>query len=356
MSADLTFVYQALPSRVVFGAGSLARLPAEVARLGAARALVLTTPEQRETGERVAALLGDRAAGVYPYAMMHVPIEVARAARQEAAARGADCCVAIGGGSTIGLGKAIALESATPIVAVPTTYAGSEMTPIWGLTEGGAKRTGRDMKVLPRTVIYDAELTLTLPPMLSATSGMNAIAHRVEALYAADANPIVSMMSEESIRALAESLPVLVRAPSDLAARSRAQYGCWLAGTALGSVGMALHHKLCHTLGGSFNLPHAEVHTIVLPNATAYNRAAAPAAMARIGRALGVADAAVGLFDLATGLGARMQLAEIGMREADLDRAAEIATQSPYDNPRPIERDAIRALLQDAYDGRRPSQ
>mgnify|MGYP005841446699 CR=1 FL=1 len=351
----LAFTFQGLPSRVVFGERSLDRLADEVARLGCTRALVLSTPEQRATAEEVARRLGERAAGVYAAAVMHVPLEVAQAARAEAQRLAADCCVAVGGGSTIGLGKAIALAFGLPIVAVPTTYAGSEMTPIWGLTEAGVKRTGRDLRVLPRTVIYDPLLTLSLPPALSATSGFNAIAHSVEALYAEDANPIVSLMAEESIRALARALPAIVARPQDRAARSQAQYGCWLAGYALGSVGMALHHKLCHTLGGTFDLPHAEVHTIVLPHAVAYNRAAAPEAMDRIARALGAADAAQGLYDLAARLGAKLRLAEIGMPADGLDRAAELAVTSPYHNPRPVTRDGVRALLQDAFDGRRPA-
>ena len=351
----LAFTYQGLPSRVVFGEGSLDRLPDEVARLGLSRALVLSTPEQHASAEDAARRLGDRAAGVYPKAVMHVPVEVARGAREEATRVGADCCVAIGGGSTIGLGKAIALEFGLPIIAVPTTYAGSEMTPIWGMTEGSVKRTGRDFRVLPKTVLYDPLLTLTLPPALSVTSGMNAIAHSVEGLYAEDANPIVSMMAEESIRALAAALPRIVADPKDLEARAQAQYGCWLAGHTLGSVGMALHHKLCHTLGGTFNLPHAETHTIVLAHAAAYNRTAAAAAMARVAKALGAEDAATGLYDLARSLGARLRLADIGMPADGLDRAADLATTNPYFNPRPVTRDCVRALLQDAYDGRRPA-
>lgn len=359
MSAATTvtsFTYEQLPGRVVFGAGSLDKLAEEVARLGAERAIVLSTPEQRASAEDAARRLGNRAAGVFAQAVMHVPIETARAAREEARRLGADAAVAVGGGSTIGLGKAIALESGLAIIAVPTTYAGSEMTPIYGLTEGGAKKTGRDRKVLPRTVLYDPLLTLTLPPALSATSGMNAIAHCVEALYAVDANPIVSMWAEEGIRALAGALPVVVQKPGDVAARSDALYGAWLAGASLGAVGMALHHKLCHTLGGSFNLPHAETHTIVLPHATAYNAAAAPEAMRRISRALGGGgDAARGLFDLASRLGAPVALKSLGVREADLDRVADIAVREPYPNPQPLERGGIRRLLQDAWEGRRPT-
>ena len=359
------FAYDTLPARVIFGACSLDGLADEVARLGAAKALVLSTPRQRPLAEDVAARLGDRVAGIYDQAVMHVPIETAAAARDEARRRGADACVAVGGGSTIGLAKAIAMAHGLPIIAVPTTYAGSEMTPFWGLTEGGVKKTGRDPKVLPRTVIYDPTLTVGLPVAVSAASGMNAIAHCVEALYAEDANPITSLMAEEGIRALARSLPIVVAAPADLEARGAALYGAWLAGAALGAVGMALHHKLCHTLGGSFNLPHAETHTIVLPHAAAYNRTAAAAAMARVAGALGVetlgvetlgaADAPTGLYDLAAGLGAKLALRDIGLAEADLDRAADIATGNPYYNPRPVTREAVRALLDDAFHGRRPA-
>jgi len=348
------FVYDQLACRVVFGAGTFDKLATEVDRLGLSKLLVLSTPGQVKLAEEVARRLGARAAGLYPHARMHVPIETAQAARAEARRLGADGAVAIGGGSTIGLGKAIALESGLPIVAIPTTYAGSEMTPIYGLTEGGAKKTGRDAKVLPRTVIYDPLLTLGLPAKISGPSGMNAIAHCVEALYAENANPATSLMAEEGIRALAHSLPRIAADLGDLDARGDALYGAWLAGISLGAVGMALHHKLCHTLGGSFNLPHAETHTIVLPHAAAYNSEAAPEAMQRIARALGGKEAAAGLYDLAAALGAPLALKEIGLQEQDLDHAAEIATRNPYYNPRPVSRDGIRRLLEDAFHGRRP--
>ena len=349
------FIHNALPGRVVFGTGSLAKLSEEIERLGARRALVLCTPQQREQARDVAARLGTRCAGIFDQAVMHVPIETARAARAEARRLDADCAVAVGGGSTTGLGKAIALESSLPILAIPTTYAGSEMTPIYGITEDGLKKTGRDARVLPRTVIYDPTLTLGLPTGLSATSGMNAIAHAVEALYAEDANPVTSMLAAEGIRALGQGLPRVVAEPLNLEGRSRCLYGAWLCGAVLGSVGMALHHKLCHTLGGSFNLPHAETHTVVLPHAVAYNRAAAPEAMELAGAALDAEDAARALYALARALGAPLALKDIGMRESDLDRAAEIATQSPYYNPRPVEYGAIRKLLDDAFHGREPA-
>lgn len=347
------FVYDSLPSRVVFGARSLDSLPAELDRLGCKRALILATSRAR--AEDVVRRLGDRVAGVYDKAVMHVPIDTARNAREEARRLDADISIAVGGGSTIGLAKAIALELGLPILAIPTTFSGSEMTPIWGLTESGVKRTGRDAKVLPRVVIYDPTLTLTLPPAVAGPSGMNAIAHCVEALYAENANPIVSLMAEEGIRALGESLPTVVSKPDDIEAHITALYGAWLAGACLGSVGMALHHKLCHTLGGNFNLPHAETHTVILPYATAYNQAATPAAMRRLSRAFGGASPATALFELARKLKAPASLQEIGMREDDLDRAAQLATQNPYYNPRPVTLDSIRALLQEAFHGRPPS-
>jgi maleylacetate reductase len=349
------FVYDQPATRVIFGAGSLARVPEEVKRLGAKRAIVLSTPEQRGEAEDVARRLGEVSAGVYAEAVMHVPIETARAAREEGRRRDADCYVAIGGGSTVGLGKAIALESGLPIVAVPTTFAGSEMTSIYGITEGGVKKTGKDRKVLPKTVIYDPTLTLTLPARIAGPSGMNAMAHCVEALYAQEANPIISLLAAEGIRALARSLPVVVGEPNNLAAHADALYGAWLGGTVLGAVGMAIHHKLCHTLGGSFNLPHAEVHTVILPYAAAYNQEAVPDTMQVVAEALASKSAAQGIYDLSVRIGAPVALKDIGMPLDGLDRAAEIATQNPYYNPRPVEYEGVRKLLEDAYYGKRPN-
>lgn len=348
------FVYQAPPTRVVFGAGRVAELPAEVDRLGARRALVLSTPGHAGSAKEVAALLGDRAVGVFAGAAMHTPVEVTERALTVAIERHADCLVALGGGSTIGLAKALALRTGLPQVAVPTTYAGSEVTPILGQTRNGVKTTQRTLDVLPETVIYDVELTLSLPPALSGASGLNAIAHAVEALYAQDSNPITSLMAEAGIAALARALPRVVERPNDRAARTEAQYGGWLCGVCLGTVGMALHHKLCHVLGGSFNLPHAQTHAVVLPHAVAYTALAAPEAMARIARALGAADAALGLHALARRVGAPTSLAALGMPETGIERAADLAMANPYWNPRPIERAAIRALIARAWAGEPP--
>lgn len=356
------FAYQSSPQRIVFGSGSLARLAGEVDALGASRVLVLCTPGQRKLAQSVAEALGARCAGIFDGAVMHVPIEQARRAREMAAQCGADCSLAIGGGSTIGLGKAIALESSLPVIAVPTTYSGSEMTPIYGLTDAGLKRTGRDPRVLPRTVIYDPDLSLGLPPAISVTSGINAIAHAAEGLYAADRNPVSQWMAREGIAALARALPVIAgSAPSTDAlrdalgeARSDALYGAWLCGAVLGSVTVGLHHKLCHTLGGTLNLPHAEVHTVVLPHALAYNAPAAPEAMDAIAQALGAAQGPRGVFDLTARLGAPTSLRELGMSAAHIETIAALALRDQYPNPRPLEREGILQLLQDAFEGRPP--
>jgi maleylacetate reductase len=349
----LSFVQESLPVRVVFGAGRRAQLRDEVQRLGIERALLITTPSKRAMADAMAAELGDRAAGVFDRVVMHVPIEIAQAGRAEAKRLRADGCIALGGGSAVGLAKAIALEQEVAIIALPTTYSGSEMTAIQGLTEDGIKRTFRDRRMLPRTVIYDPELTVTLPPSIAGPSGMNAMAHCVEAFYAEGATPLLSLAAEEGIRALAHSLPGLVDEPTSLEASTRALYGAWLGGVAL-CAGIALHHKLCHTLGGSFDLPHATTHTVMLPYSAHYNRDAVPDAMTRMARALGVSDAPAGLFDLARRIGAPSSLEELGLRHADLDRAAELAASAPYPNPRPVTRQDVRALLEDAFYGRRP--
>ncbi len=351
------FVYQSHPQRVIFGQGCLNQLGTELETLGLTRVLVLSTPNQRDQAEQIAAQLGEgRIAGIFDQAVMHVPIETAREAVACAKTLGADCTLAIGGGSTIGLAKAIALESDLPIIAVPTTYAGSEMTPIFGITQDGVKTTGKNERVLPRAVVYDPTLTMDLPPEFSITSGINAIAHAAEGLYASDGNPIMDIMAQEGIRAIARAIPVLHADKGDIeTARTNALYGAWLCGSVLGNVGMALHHKLCHTLGGAFNLPHAQVHTVILPHALAYNAPATPAAMALIAAALGTESAAQGVFDLANAHGAPTALRTLGLRLEDLDHACDLALQHPYPNPRPLERIALRALLQNAFDGTRPA-
>ncbi|MBM2294504.1 maleylacetate reductase [Sulfitobacter pseudonitzschiae] len=348
------FSYQGSPAKIIFGRGALNRLAEVIDALGCQRALVLSTPQQAADAERLSGSLGPLSAGVFAKAAMHTPVETTEEALQAMHSNGADCTVAFGGGSTVGLGKAIAYRLDIPQIAIPTTYAGSEATPILGQTQDGEKTTLRDGAVLPGAVIYDPELSQGLPYAMSVTSGLNAMAHAAEALYAKDRNPVSTLMAMEGLRAFTEALPVLKEAPQDLAARSSALYGAWLCGTVLGQVGMSLHHKLCHVLGGSFDLPHAETHAIVLPHAIRFNEAAAGAELTPLADMLERASAGEGLYDFVKELGAPLALRDIGMTEADLDRAAEIATRNAYWNPRGIDRDGIRALLDAAWRGERP--
>lgn len=350
----MRFVYEPLPYRIVFGSGSINQAADEVRRIGS-RALVLCTPEQRSEAERLAASLGDLAVGVFDKAVMHVPVATVDTAAEIAKDLAADCTVALGGGSTTGLAKALSLKAGLPSIAIPTTYAGSEVTTIWGMTENNVKTTGRDQRVLPRAVIYDPDLTLSLSAELSVASGLNAIAHCVEGLYAFDGNPIVSVMAEDGIRVLAKNLPIIKANPSDKDARSAALYGCWLAGSVLGVTSVALHHKLCHTLGGAYDMPHAQTHTAVLPHAVAYNAAAVPEAMERASRALDGKDPAAALYDLAKSLGAEMSLGKLGLPHEGIAKVAELATKNPYPNPRTITVQGIAALLERAYHGISPS-
>jgi len=349
------FVYQARPQRIVFGTGTIAAIGDEVTRLGRSRALILSTPQQEDTAADLVATLGSLAVGNFPGATVHTPVEVTEQALAQARELKADCVIAVGGGSTTGLAKAIALRTELPQIVIPTTYAGSEATPILGETSGGKKTTQRSLRVLPAVVIYDVDLSLSLPPALSVTSGLNAIAHAMEARYARDRNPVISLLAVEGVRALASALPRIVRNPADRDARSDALFGAWACGTCLGATSMGLHHKICHVLGGSFGLPHAETHAVILPHAIAYNEPVTNALLKPVADVLESATATEGLFNLARRLGAPTTLAEIGMPREGIARAADEIVANPYWNPRPVEREGVLRLLEDAFAGRQPS-
>ncbi len=349
------FVATSAAVRVRFGAGVRHAVGEEMERASLTRALILTTPQQAETGEEFADRLGAKAAGLFSGATMHTPVAISEEATARAVEVGADCVVAVGGGSTVGLGKAIALRTDLPQIVVPTTYAGSEATPILGQTEDGRKTTLTSPRVQPEVILYDAELVRSLPVAMTVTSALNAMAHAAEGLYAQNRSPVSTLMAIEGLRAFRDALPRVIAAPQDIAARGETLYGAWLCGTVLGQVGMALHHKLCHTLGGSFDLPHAETHSVILPHAIAYNEAAAARELAPVAGIFGGESPGIALHTFAVAMGAPLALRDLGMKEADLDRAAEIATQNPYWNPRPIERDALRRLLQAAWAGEAPA-
>lgn len=340
---------------VTFEAGLHRNLSAHVSGLDAGRILVLTTPHQSALGLELAAQLGGQAAGVFSRATMHTPVDVSEDALSHMRNVGADTVLAAGGGSTIGLGKALALRSGVRQIALPTTYAGSECTPILGQTENGVKTTINEARLRPDVVLYDPELVATLPTDMTVTSALNAMAHAVEALYARDRTEASTELALLGLRAFADGLTDVVEQADNLQARLLTQQGAWACGTVLGKVGMALHHKLCHTLGGSFDLPHAETHAVILPHATAYNEAVAEDLLAPIGEMLGMEGAAQALWSFAKLHDAPMALRDLGLERADLDRAADLAVQNPYWNPQDITRAGVRDLLERAWLGEAPA-
>jgi maleylacetate reductase len=348
------FASTATGARVRFGGNARDVVAEELERLGARRALFLSTPGQVDRCQDFSNACGPFSAGVYAEARMHTPVDVTERALDYALKVKADCLVAIGGGSTTGLSKAIAYRTDLPQLVVPTTYSGSECTPILGQTEHGKKVTLKDPKVLPEVVVYDPELIASLPVPMTVTSALNAMAHAVEALYAQDRNPVSTMLAIEGLTTFVDALPAVISSPHDLDARGRTLYGAWLCGTVLGQVGMALHHKLCHTLGGTFDLPHAETHAIVLAHATAYNERAVPQLLAPVRTLFDSQSAAAGLYQFARQVGAPQALRDIGLDENALDQAAKLATQNTYWNPQPIAQAEIRRLLQSAWEGKPP--
>ncbi|GAA1678864.1 maleylacetate reductase [Kribbella yunnanensis] len=348
-----SFVHTSYASRVVFGPGTLEQVAAEVELLGVRRALVIATGSAQQAADVVEEALTERFAGRIDGVRQHVPTEVAEAARATAREVEADGIVAIGGGSAIGLAKAIALTADVKILAVPTTYAGSEMTPVWGETSGGSKTTGTDVRVLPKTVVYDPMLTLQLPLHTTAASVANALAHCVEAVWTERANPITETAAVEAAKALADGFRELLRepeprsqhgltSPADLSARGELLFGACLAGSALASAGTGVHHKLCHLLGGTYNLPHAETHAAVLPQVARVKAAEVPRAKARLEEALQTDDLATGLFDLFKAANIPTSLQALGLTR---EQAAEAADRFPGD---------VEEILTRAWAGTRP--
>lgn len=352
-----SFEYEQLPQRVVFGAGRRVDVPAEVDRLGR-RVLLIADGAAKVTADELAEALADRVAGRWDDVVQHVPVELAERARSAAADAGADVVVCLGGGSATGLAKAIALTHRIPILAVPTTYAGSEQTAIYGLTGGRHKQTGKDPAVLPRVVVYDPELTLGLPAEVTGPSSFNAVAHAVEALYVDGHNPVTSLLALEAVRVIHDSLPMVMEHLDDVDGRGDLLYGAYLAGMALGATTTGLHHRLAHVLGGTFGLVHADTHSVLLPHVVAFNAPALPDAMARLAAGLGApdGDAAGALWDLAVASHVPTSLADLGLAHGDLAEAADRAAAQIGDNPRPFRTADLLALLKRAFDGDRPDQ
>ncbi|WP_232668673.1 maleylacetate reductase [Pseudonocardia sp. TRM90224] len=339
------FTYDALPARIVFGPGTArTRLASEVVRLGAGALLVVASDRDAERVGELVEPLAERVAGTFTAVREHVPIATAQAARAAAAEVGADALLCIGGGSTIGAAKAVALTARIPIIAVPTTYSGSEVTAVWGLTEDGRKSTGTDLAVLPKVVVYDPDLTATLPTGLAVASGLNAMAHGVEAMWAPGRNPVSSVLAEDGVRDLTAGLR-----GSEPASLLR---GAWLTASAFAVTGGGLHHKLCHVLGGTFDLPHAQTHAVVLPHVLAFNAPGAPEAGTRLARAFGVDDPVRALRELADELGVPHGLRELGLREDQIAEAAALTEPAvPKDNPVPVGGGAMERLVRAAWAG-----
>jgi maleylacetate reductase len=348
------FDHDTLPQRVRFASGAAAdNLATEIKSLGVSRVMVIAAGAEREQAQQITAGLPV----VYRHheVVMHVPVEVAERARAQAARHQVDALVCVGGGSTTGLAKAVALTTGLPIVAVPTTYAGSEATNVWGLTRSGQKTTGLDDRVLPRTVIYDASLTLTLPVEMSVASGLNALAHCVDSMWAPRADPVNRALAAEAIRALRIGLPLVHDDPTGLEGREHALYGAYLSAVAFASAGSGLHHKICHVLGGMFDLPHAQTHAVVLPHVLAFNVPSAPEAGQRIAAAFGAATAGEGLRLLRTRLDAPRALRDYGMPEDGIPAAGRnVLAAAPAHNPTPITIDNLTELLRAAWEGADP--
>lgn len=345
------FTHTTLGQQVRFATGTSATAVAEaVAALSASRVMLIAGESEAAMADQVAADLP--VVLRHREVVMHVPIEVAERARAAAVEAGADVLVSVGGGSTTGLAKAVALTSGLPIVAVPTTYAGSEATDVWGLTEAARKTTGSHPDVLPRVVVYDASFTVGLPESMTVASGLNAMAHCVDSLWAPRADPINAALAAEAARALHQGMPLVVAEPSGLPGREQMLYGAYLAAVSFASAGSGLHHKIAHVLGGTYNLPHAQTHATVLPYVLALNAPAAPAAERRLAAAFGSATALEGLNALRAAVGAPTALRDVGFRAEDVPAAAAaVLAAAPPGNPVPLDQRTLERLLHAAWEG-----
>jgi maleylacetate reductase len=341
-------VHESLPGRVLIGPGARHRVADEVDRLGTGGVLLVATPSARDPADELAARLGSRLAVRFDRPVVHTPVAVTAEVVSLVERAGVDCVVAIGGGSAIGLGKAVAARTGVQQIAVPTTYAGSEVTPVLGETENGVKTTRRDPGLAPGTVVYDPELTLGMPPGLTRTSAMNALAHAVEALWAPDATAVTDALATEAADGILRGLPGVLAAPGDVAARGRLQSAAWLAGLCLAGTRMGLHHQLAHVLGGAFDLPHAELHTLLLPHVMAFDLPAAPSAAARLGRVTG-GDPVAAVSELARAHDGPTTLGALGVPRDQLRAIAERVVAQPYPNPRALDVPSVTALLHDAW-------
>lgn len=348
------FTYTAPPARVLFGPGRVNDLAEEIDRLGVARVMVAATPNGATRYKSIVGSLSERCAGVFSNAQPHCPEDVALAAVDNFKISGADAVVTIGGGSTIGLGKVIAARCKVPFVAIPTTLSGSEMTALYGMKIGDEKRTWNDPAAKACGVIYDPDLIASLPRHEIATTGMNCLAHCIEALYPAQPNPIARLLALDAIRVLGQTLPAMIET-NDAQSRAGVLYGGFIGGLLVSMVGIGLHHKICHVIGGHFDLPHGETNSVVLPYVVAFNAPAMPAIADDIAHALGSNDAVHAIFELAARIGVPGGLSALGLSRSDLLPIAREIVAKNIQNPRPVTLENISALLAKAWAGERPA-
>jgi maleylacetate reductase len=346
------FTYHSDPVRIVFGAGAIGALAAEADFHRMSRLVVLCSKSRLDFARRVTAGIAERCAGISDASEPNMPRPAFERFLADLKRHAADGFVVVGGGSPIGLAKAAAATTKLPYIAVVTTYSGSEMAARWRIGVADNRTTGDGAAALPATAIYDPELTLDLPPRVSAASGMNAMAHAVESLYGVDTNPVVQTMAEEAIRLLGANLPRLMQNPRDLQARTNVLYGAWLAANFRAETG--LEHAIAQRVRQWFELDHAHTHAIATPYAIGFNADAAPEAMRRIARALGVGDAARGLYDLNVRLGLPTGLKGLGLREEDIGKAVEVVAAVKIDHPKPVAKADLLNIISQAYAGEPP--
>jgi maleylacetate reductase len=366
----MTWVHTGFAQQIHFGRGTLARVRAIVRDLGGRRVMLVTTRSRAESAEarRLVTGLGPVVESVFAEARAHVPTAVVQAALQQARRDGVDTIVSFGGGSCADLGKAVCYfteqeagtpgasffdRPALPHIAVPTTYSGAEVTPYFGMTDEHTRRKSGagGPTIAPAAVVYDPEVTLSTPPRISAETGMNALAHCVEAAYSPARTPEAEAVAIAGAARIFRALPQVIARPGDLGARTEMLAAAALAGRCLQNASMGVHHGLAQLLGGRTAIAHGLANGVLLAHAVRFNADAVPDELDRLARALSVADVATAIDELRATLGLPGSLAECGVTDDDLDAVARLAESSPAvaANPKPVSAADARAILDAAF-------
>jgi maleylacetate reductase len=363
------FHYVSYAQEIIFAPGSARQVGQAAERRGWRNLMLCANRSMQSNGtiDSIKSSLGERLVAVYDRVQPHVQDiqfhEVLATTREKSV----DAVIGLGGGSSLGMAKAVGFESHLPIIAIPTTYAGSEMTSVYGIThtdeDPPRKVTVSDPGVTPKLVLYDPELTLALPPALTASTGINALAHCMEALYSKTRTPISTAAAVHGVRHIIGALLNCYLDGKDLEARTQMLLGSHLAGFSLASASMGLHHGLCHVLGGTANVPHGIANAIILPHAIRFNADATATQLIPAAEAIGVPVNRVNpmvvvealvqkIFYLIGKMTLPQRLRDAGVAESDLSRLAQIAFQNRtvQNNPNPITEPAqIETLLREAW-------